>query len=573
MLVYYVSFAAAISRLRGRFRENLMFSMIRKIKLFYHTVRYLKPIQIFTRIRYRFFPPQFKEAPAVVPRKQIGSLTKSVPQPRSMYTNGRVKLQNREFTLPESGTWDIPELGKVLNLAIHCHEDLHAADSPKRFDQQREYIHDWIDRHPPIVQDAWIRYNISRRIQRWIFWSLRGGDLGRKGLRSLANQIWYLARVPEYHVQGNHIWENWVALLMGGLFFEGPEADRLYRSAGKQLSKVFKEQLTPDGGQEERSTAYNAWLLETLLDLYNLHIVYDRTFPSSWLEVIQKMLDWLRMMTHPDGEVAMFNDGNFQMAKRPEVYFEYAERLGLEPPPLFDKPRNELLASGYARLETDGTVVLFDAAPIGPDHVPGHGHADTLSFEASRAGRRIIVNTGTSQYDNNDEREYERSTAAHSTLVLAGRSSSEMWASFRVGRRARIVQSEFRNEGDSFIVSAAHDGYVQQLKTGLHQRTARLSPGSLMITDHLQGSGEFPVEIFFHFAPGIQVVESGSSRQLELQNDSGRFLMKMSIPEGLRHSVEESRVAKGFNLLQPNLRIRLSGIASLPNKWATTFTW
>ena len=27
--------------------------------------------------------------------------------------------------------------------------------------------------------------------------------------------------------------------------------------------------------------------------------------------------------------------------------------------------------------------VVMDVAPVGPDHIPGHAHADTLSFEWS----------------------------------------------------------------------------------------------------------------------------------------------------------------------------------------------
>ena len=39
---------------------------------------------------------------------------------------------------------------------------------------------------------------------------------------------------------------------------------------------------------------------------------------------------------------------------------------------------------------------IFDVAPLGPDYLPGHGHADTLSFELSLFGHRFITNSGTS---------------------------------------------------------------------------------------------------------------------------------------------------------------------------------
>ncbi|MFB1490650.1 MULTISPECIES: heparinase II/III family protein [unclassified Thiocapsa] len=49
-------------------------------------------------------------------------------------------------------------------------------------------------------------------------------------------------------------------------------------------------------------------------------------------------------------------------------------------------------------LEAGSAVALLDVAPIGPDYLPGHAHADTLSFELSLFGQRVIVNGGTSRY-------------------------------------------------------------------------------------------------------------------------------------------------------------------------------
>ena len=42
--------------------------------------------------------------------------------------------------------------------------------------------------------------------------------------------------------------------------------------------------------------------------------------------------------------------------------------------------------------------------------MPGHSHAETLSFEASFKGERFIVNSGISSYEKNKKRIYQRST-------------------------------------------------------------------------------------------------------------------------------------------------------------------
>ena len=80
--------------------------------------------------------------------------------------------------------------------------------------------------------------------------------------------------------------------------------------------------------------------------------------------------------------------------------------------------------------------LLLDVASIGPDYLPGHGHADTLSFEMSLFGKRTLVNRGISQYGI-EVRQVERGTAAHNTVVINNENSSEVWSGFRVARRAR----------------------------------------------------------------------------------------------------------------------------------------
>ena len=59
-----------------------------------------------------------------------------------------------------------------------------------------------------------------------------------------------------------------------------------------------------------------------------------------------------------------------------------------------------LKESGYIRVQKDSAVLLLDVGPLGPDYLPAHGHADTLSFEMALHGQRVIVDSGVSRYDN-----------------------------------------------------------------------------------------------------------------------------------------------------------------------------
>src|SRR5204863_9681114 len=105
-----------------------------------------------------------------------------------------------------------------------------------------------------------------------------------------------------------------------------------------------------------------------------------------------------------------------------------------------------------------------------PDHLPGHAHADTLSFELSLREQRVLVNTGTSTYEVAAERLRQRGTAAHNTVVVDGVDSSEVWSSFRVARRARPLAASWGRDGDALWLSAGHEGYRRLPGKVIHRR-------------------------------------------------------------------------------------------------------
>ena len=136
------------------------------------------------------------------------------------------------------------------------------------------------------------------------------------------------------------------------------------------------------------------------------------------------------------------------------------------------------------------------------DEQPGHAHADTLSFELSIHGRRVIVNTGASTYEAGEQRAAERGTAAHNTVRVDGQNSSEVWSAFRVARRARVRNVRTDHYG---YVEACHDGYRRLKDPVTHRRRLELHNDRLVITDTIQARREHTVEVFFHCHPGATV--------------------------------------------------------------------
>jgi uncharacterized heparinase superfamily protein len=165
---------------------------------------------------------------------------------------------------------------------------------------------------------------------------------------------------------------------------------------------------------------------------------------------------------------------------------------------------------------------------------PGHTHADMLSFCLNIDERPVIVHCGTSTYENNSRRKYERSTAAHNTILINGHEQSDMWASFRVGRRAKIIdKSSGENSFSASIKGFTSSGII-------HNRQWEFSADKILITDSVAGTGH-RCKAFLHFHPEIKIRQTGDS--ISGNNFSISFRNHNNL------SVEDYEFAKGFNRL------------------------
>jgi len=229
------------------------------------------------------------------------------------------------------------------------------------------------------------------------------------------------------------------------------------------------------------------------------------------------MLQWSSLMLHPDKEISFFNDAAFGIAPTSQKLIDYAERLSIEVQ-MVEERFKHMKNSGYCRLSDGPAVVIADVGKVGPDYLPGHAHADTLSFEASLFGERVIVNSGTSVYGSSPERLRQRGTAAHSTVLIGGHNSSEVWSGFRVARRVQNIELGYNINENRLNLTASHDGY-HRLRTGLnHKRSWELDPLRLSIFDEVMD--QYPSYAIFHLHPNVRVTqESKKSGLLKLSNN------------------------------------------------------
>lgn len=480
------------------------------VSRYFHTLRHLRPVQWYGRLWFRIRRPRPRLAPAPA-RRAVATWCEPAAREPSLIGPSHWQLASVEVHLDGEGGWQFPRLSELLRYNLHYFDDLNATGAADRRDWHADLIAHWIAGNPPAQGVGWAPYPTSLRMVNWIKASLSGFALPAEALHSLAVQARQLERRLEWHLLGNHLFVNAKALVFAGCYFDGDEAGRWRTTGLSILDRELDEQVLPDGGQFELSPMYHALAFEDLLDLINLAGAFAGVIPrvtvSRWRAVASRMGAWLEAMCHPDGEISFFNDAAMGVAPTPAGLFDHAARLGVSWNAC-DTELTHLADSGYIRAQLGAAVLLIDVARIGPDYLPGHAHADTLSFELSLAGQRVLVNSGTCCYGISAERLRQRGTAAHNTVIAGGLDSSEVWSGFRVARRARPLGLKIERDASSIRIECAHDGYCRDGRKLIHRREWRLTAGTLEVWDMLEGD-QVEGEARFHLHPDIGISAPG----------------------------------------------------------------
>lgn len=521
---------------------------------YWRTVRHLRMEQVWGRLRHRLHRPSVRLLPAPRVRRPNCRWTPGACREPSLVGPCRWRFLNQEQDLPP-GQWDDPALPRLWRYNLHYFDDLNARDSLKRNSWHQALMDRWIAENPPPRGTAWEPYPVSLRVVNWIKWSLGGQPLSPACLHSLAIQVRWLRDRLETHLLGNHLFVNAKALLFAGLFFEGAEAQRWLEDGIAILARELDEQILMDGGHFERSPMYHALALEDVLDLLDVIGAYD--VDSAAAQALQHRLRakvpamqrWLAAMTHPDGTFGMFNDCAMGIAPERGELDRFARRLGLAPPDGLADEALRLEPSGYVRLAHGAALALLDVAPIEPAYLPGHAHADTLAFELSLHGHRVVVNGGTSRYGDDARRLHERSTAAHSTVQVANADSSEVWAGFRVGRRAHPHDLQVHAAGPAWQVECSHDGYRYLDGHPVHRRRWRLEASTLQVDDSVNPS-RHPAVARYLFAPSIRLRQDGPARW-HLGAETTEFVCVEVLRGSAR--IEPVQVTTRFGILEDSL--------------------
>ncbi|MEX2476251.1 heparinase II/III family protein [Marinobacter sp.] len=548
--------------------------MMKRWSLFLHTVRYLKLWQLFYQIYYRIRKPHL--IPLQKPVLRGAGVSWSFPAFLEPATDDGVTFEFLGQVAHFNGNWNDASFPKLWLYNLHYQDDLSAKGAELHPDLCEHLVDSWIVGNPLLKGNGWEPYCLSLRLVNWVkyFSRLKPEQVKPEWLRSLVSQANALEQQLEFHILGNHLFANAKAMVFVGAFLGGEQGAHWLRKGLKLLDVQLQEQFLDDGAHFELSPMYHATLLWDLADLLALRAASGIPELDQRAEPLAshfaKGLEWLRAMIHPDGQIALFNDATLGVAPTLSDLQLYGKQLGITSPPEA-VPRKlqsrRLRSSGYATIDwSEGHRLLADVARVGPDYQPGHAHADTLSFELSLFSQRVLVNSGISQYGDDPERHRQRSTSAHNTVEVDGENSSEVWAGFRVARRAKPFDVDLQESEGQTLLRASHDGYKRLPGKVVHHRRWLATDETLQIQDELHGQFQQAVA-HLHFHPEVIVEPKGESR-FNIQLSDGRAVMLEVFGGDARLASSSWHPYFGVSMSNQKLLLVLTG-----SKLNTRITW
>ncbi len=388
--------------------------------------------------------------------------------------------------IPRTGGW--PETFRPIDTAVrHPAPDGHQFDligerhdvavgdwrPVDRSQLFRYHLHymEWVwplaaDRDAEAFARLWSSWQLGTRIGRWDEWSpyvvalrswtlcgvfdrlVTGSTIEPEVMAHQREALGFLERNLELDVGGNHLIKDLKAIIGLALFFDLPER------AGRALARLVDEvdhQILADGGHFELSPSYHAQVMADLVDVVGLLSATEALpVPPAFTNAIARMGRWLAVMTYSDGSLPMLGD----CTPPPEGLLG---ALRTQSQILVPGDVEHLESSGYVVIRpADELMVVIDVGRPCPAELPAHAQADWGTFEiwvGGRCPRRVVADPGVSTYIG-ARRRWERSTAAHNTVVVGDTDTTEVWGSFRAAELATPRAVAIDVVGDAIQVEA-----------------------------------------------------------------------------------------------------------------------
>ncbi len=484
--------------------------ILNKFLLYLNTIRYMKPSQIYHRLRKML---NLECTLGAVPEKrhEYGTVhpIRTVPEldfdrdflmrfPVDELMNDRITLMYEAETFHWEEPWLFSNRTPLWNYNLHYFEYAFPIIQAYRdkgdagyIDKLKRIMLAWIRQNPRGSGTiGWDPYPTAMRLTNWlsVYTYLESEikkdiDFNRLFIRSVWEQYDSLAHHLEKDLLSNHYFENLKALLLCSLFFKD---SLMQEKALKEMHKQCREQIMADGVHFELSPMYHKIIFEGLLRVtVALQGAGERDMELE--AYLHPMLDAAYSLEEGLERIPLFNDCGSNVAKSLGALCEAAgNHFGLAP-----EYKDKFPDSGYYIFKRGDWKLIVDAGQPGPAYIPGHVHCDAMSYELFKSGKPVLVNCGTYAYQCG-ERGFFRSTAAHNTVMVDDVEQSQCWVAFRLGKRSRVK------------VLCCGDGYIKMLmrdqKGNRVIRTVKFTDSLLQVSDISRGN---ELRSWIHFTHAI----------------------------------------------------------------------
>ncbi|WP_296425656.1 heparinase II/III family protein [Yoonia sp.] len=419
-------------------------------------------------------------------RTPMATVFVSPPEPRmiGIVAKGR-QLMTGNFLFsgllvegPHLSVWDIAHANALVADEIHrCAwlDDLAAVGDEQARVRAQKWIFQWIKRYGDGKGPGWTPDVVGPRLIRWInhgVFLLRGQDHDAMGsfFQSAAQQALFLSQRWHATPHGLPRFEALVGMIYAGLSLDGMAGH--VDAAVQALAADCATQIDADGGIATRNPDELLEILTLLNATVQALTDTGGQVPQRIDAAITRIVPTLRALRHADGALARFHGGGRGIMGRLD---QALAASGVKALP------EAGLHMGFARLTGGRTSVIVDAAAPPTGEASDNAHASTLAFELTSGRRPLIVNCGSGARFGDEWHRASRATPSHTTLGIAGVSSSRLASPARLLAQQEwlldvpdVVYGHMSDADGDRKLELSHNGY--RARHGLtHARILQLS--------------------------------------------------------------------------------------------------
>ena len=358
----------------------------------------------------------------------------------------------------------------------------------------------------------------------------------------------------------NHQSHGALAMLyLGTLFPMLKDAQKLIEGALRILGHHIKNAFYSDGGNVEQMFGYYPFETHIFRDTYLLCQSNGIEPPEGIKDLLKKMFNFLVNIAQPDGTMPQVND-SFPMP--------VATTLATLKDVFEDIGNAEDSSSQYFHETQIGVIrnankdknwyLLVNPAKI----IGSHAHAGRLAFTLWFNTQPVFIDSGCCNYDDPKLVEWYRTTQAHNTVLIDGKSdketsASKQWAAKRQTENKITEWLEDEKFTYCKMISPASDEANNNV---IWERIiAIVKENYVIIYDHFITTDQHSYEILFH-TPPLEVEADKAKKSVLLKSENLLALIpaKSEIYDSINISQNYTAV-KGKNTLSPVISYQAKG--------------